>query len=210
MTTPPDLLVLHAVRLLGFGPAERVAARFDLDPGLVGELLEDHRAVGLVAWSAFGDSEGWSLTERGRVHGERRLAAELDASGRRDLVRRTHLDFLDLNARLLRAVTDWQTRPVAGDPLAANDHHDLRWDRRVLATLGELGSLLRPTMTPLVLALPRFEGYDERYAAALARSDAGQPRWVDGIGFDSCHTVWFQLHEDLIATLGLQRGHGPG
>lgn len=209
MRTPPDLLVLHGVRLLGHASVERVAARFELAPGPVGELLEDHRALGLVTWSAFGDSEGWSLTERGRLEDERRLAAELEASGRRDLARRTYLDFLDLNARLLRAVTDWQTRPVAGDPFAANDHHDLRWDRRVLATLGELGSLLRPTMTPLAQALPRFVGYDERYAAALVRAEAGSPHWVDGIGLDSCHTVWFQLHEDLIATLGIARGNEP-
>jgi len=31
-------------------------------------------------------------------------------------------------------------------------------------------------------------------------------RWVDAIGIDSCHTVWFQLHEDLLATLGIPRG----
>jgi hypothetical protein len=210
VTTPPGLLVLHGVRLTGFGSADRVAARFGLDPALVEELLEDHRALGLVTWTAFGDTEGWSLTDRGRLEGERRLAAELDATGRRDLVRRTHLDFLDLNARLLRAVTDWQTRPVVGDPFAANDHQDLRWDRRVLATLGELGSLLRPTLAPLSAALPRFTGYDDRYAAALARAEAGQSVWIDGIGIDSCHTVWFQLHEDLIATLGIARGHEPG
>lgn len=209
MTTPPDLLVLHGVRLLGFCSADRVAARFDLDPSLVEELLEDQRALGLVAWTAFGDTEGWSLTDRGRLEGERRLAEELDATGRRDLVRRTHLDFLDLNPRLLRAVTDWQTRAVAGDPFAANDHHDLRWDRRVLATLGELGSLLRPTMAPLAAALPRFAGYDDRYAAALSWAEAGEHAWVDGIGIDSCHSVWFQLHEDLIATLGIARGHEP-
>jgi len=23
---------------------------------------------------------------------------------------------------------------------------------------------------------------------------------------DSCHTVWMELHEDLLATLGLERG----
>jgi hypothetical protein len=23
---------------------------------------------------------------------------------------------------------------------------------------------------------------------------------------DSCHTVWFELHEDLLSTLGIRRG----
>ena len=35
---------------------------------------------------------------------------------------------------------------------------------------------------------------------------SGQNAWVDGVGVDSCHTVWMQLHEDLLATLGLDRG----
>jgi hypothetical protein len=42
---------------------------------------------------------------------------------------------------------------------------------------------------------------------------AGDRPWVDGSDRDSCHTVWFQLHEDLLATLGLRRGDeaaGPG
>ncbi len=40
----------------------------------------------------------------------------------------------------------------------------------------------------------------------MKRVAAGQSRWLDGLGIDSCHTVWMQLHEDLLASLGLQRG----
>lgn len=57
--------------------------------------------------------------------------------------------------------------------------------------------------------IDRFAGYETRYAAALERVDAGQLAWVDAPGIESCHTVWLQLHEDLIATLGLERGQ-PG
>ena len=34
---------------------------------------------------------------------------------------------------------------------------------------------------------------------------AGEHDWVDRTDIDSCHRVWFELHEDLIATLGLSR-----
>lgn len=206
MTTPWELLVLHAVRLLGFAPVDRVAARYALPADETEQLLEDHRALGLVEHSEFAGSAGWSLTARGRLEGEARLAAELDATARRDQVHRTYLDFLDLNARVLRAVTDWQTRPVAGDLLAANDHQDLRWDRRALATLDEAGARLLPLVAVLTGVLDRFAGYDERYAHALAEVEHGDRRWVDALEVDSCHTVWFQLHEDLLATLGIQRG----
>ncbi|WP_432478590.1 transcriptional regulator [Nocardioides sp. GXQ0305] len=208
-SSDPALLVLHAVRLLGFAPTAVVAERFDLDPAYAGELLEDHRALGWVTWSSFADATGWSLTERGRVEGEARLARELEATGRRDLVHRSYLEFLDLNARVLQAVTDWQTRPVAGDPLAANDHQDLRWDTRVLQRLADAGGGLAPIGGVLSGVLDRMAGYPERYESALARARAGEREWVDGLGRDSCHTVWFQLHEDLLATLGIPRGHEP-
>lgn len=206
----PELLVLHAVRLLGFAPTLAVAERFALGPALAEELLEDHRARGLVAWSSFADAAGWSLTECGRADGERRLAAELDATGRRDLVHRTYLDFLELNARVLQAVTDWQTRPAPGDPFAANDHQDLRWDARVLRRLEDVGADLVPVAVVLAGVLDRFAGYSDRYEHALGRARAGEREWVDALGRDSCHTVWFQLHEDLLATMGIARGAEPG
>lgn len=208
-TSSPDLLVLHGVRLLGFADTDRVASRFGLDPADAEEALEDARARGWVDRSSFGGHSGWSLLPRGRTENERVLAAELDATGRRDLVHRTYLDFLVLNGSMLRAVTDWQTRPVAGDPLSVNDHQDLRWDRRTLATLAELGTQLRPIATALADVLDRLGGYDERFAHALAEVSRGDRRWVDALDVDSCHTVWFQLHEDLLATLGIQRAAEP-
>ena len=54
--------------------------------------------------------------------------------------------------------------------------------------------------------LRRFDGYAERYSAALAKVGTGQRRWVDAPEVASCHTVWIQLHEDLLATLGIPRG----
>jgi hypothetical protein len=205
----PDLLVLHAVRLLGFSPTTAVAGRYGLAEDVVEELLEDHRASGLVTWTSLADSAGWSLTERGRTEDERRLAAELDGAGHRHVVHRTYLEFLDLNGRVLQAVTDWQTRPVGGDPFAANDHQDLRWDTRVLERLSAVGGELAPLAGTLAGCLDRLAGYSGRYEAALARARGGEREWVDGLGRDSCHTVWFQLHEDLLATLGIARGHEP-
>lgn len=48
------------------------------------------------------------------------------------------------------------------------------------------------------------EQADARFTAVLhhAADDSG---WVTGTDRDSAHRVWFELHEDLIATLGLTR-----
>jgi hypothetical protein len=205
----PRLLALHGVRLLGFAPTAAVAARFGLDRDEVAEHLEDFRAAGWVTWSEFAGTGGWALTARGREANERQLGEELAAAGARARVTAVHRAFLPLNARVMRAITDWQTRPSPGRPLASNDHTDWRWDERALRRLSSAGAALRPLCTSLTEALDRFHGYHDRYAAALAEVDRGRRSYVDATDVDSCHTVWFQLHEDLVATLGIPRGEEP-
>ncbi|TDO45152.1 hypothetical protein EV651_1304 [Kribbella sp. VKM Ac-2571] len=194
-------LVLHAIRLLGFADRKAIAQRFDLRD--VDNLLKDAEARGWATYSSFAGTSGWSLTEAGRAENERLLKAELTDV---DAIRKVYADFLLLNGMLQQACTDWQLRPVDGDPLAANDHSDAAWDAGVLHELkvidGALGSITRR----LTEVLPRFDGYDRRFAQALARATAGETAWVDRSDVDSCHRVWFELHEDLLATLNLHRG----
>ncbi|HET6653544.1 MAG TPA: transcriptional regulator [Nocardioides sp.] len=204
--SPAGLLVLHGVRLLGMADSAAVARRYSLDRDAVHEMLLDREAFGHVQHSAFADVSGWSLTERGRAEGERLLALELEDSGAREVVEQTHAGFAPLNGRFLEAITDWQIRPTSFDRMATNDHSDWAWDERVLKTLAGLARRLEPLGAELSGALARFAGYSERFSAALARVDRGERRWVDAPRIDSCHTVWFELHEDLISTLGLQRG----
>lgn len=202
----PELLSLHAVRLAGMAPTGAVAARFGLDPDGVAELLLDYEACGWVSYAQFAGTGGWSLTGSGRGEGERRLAAELAACGGAGVVADVHTTFVALNARFLDAVTRWQIRPVPGAPLAGNDHSDFRWDSAVLDALGTLGGDVARLCRQLSDVLVRFDGYDRRYASAMARVERGERRWVDAVGLDSAHAVWFELHEDLVATLGITRG----
>ncbi|MEV0612865.1 transcriptional regulator [Nonomuraea sp. NPDC050404] len=207
--SPPGLLVLHAVRVLGFADTPEVARRYGLDAALTEELLGDAEACGWTGSSAFAGTAGWSLTEAGRAENERQLAAELARVGGAEEVRGVYRTFLPLNALLLRACTDWQLRPTAGDRLAVNDHADPAWDAGVLHELACVDRALTPLADRLGSVLTRFRGYDTRFAAALARARAGENAWVDRTDVDSCHRVWFQLHEDLIATLGLDRNAEP-
>ena len=203
-------LALHGPRVLGFASAARVAARYRLDPDTVHELLLDHEARGWVQHSAFADLSGWSVTEAGRVEDERRLALELERADAGEAVAVVHREFLPLNDRFGEACTRWQVRPSRLHPMAANDHTDWAWDEQVRRRLTSLGAAFGQLSARLAARLERFDGYGERYAAALAHVDAGRPRWVDAPEVDSCHTVWVQLHEDLLATLGIPRGHDAG
>ena len=201
-----DLLVLHAVRLGGMADDRQVAHRYGLDPGTASELLLDLQAYGWVSRVDFAGTGGWTLTDTGRRRNEQQLAAELTAAGAAADVAAVHQDFLPSNARLLRATTDWQLRPSSSDPLARNRHDDPDWDARVIDDLTRVGDDLAQLEPRLTATLSRFAGYHARFTGALTRGRNGDPSWVARVREDSCHTVWMELHEDLMATLGLRRG----
>jgi hypothetical protein len=202
----PELLVLHGLRLKGVADVEAVAQRFALNLDLVQELLLDYEAFGWISRVSFADINGWALTGSGRAENERCLSVELDQTGARSEVVAAHDVFIALNSHFLTAVTNWQIRPDRADPLAANDHTDWRWDQSVVDDLQGCQIRLRPMCEQLAAALQRFTGYAERYSAALERVNRGERAWVAQPKIDSCHMVWMELHEDLLASLGLERG----
>ncbi|MFD6179363.1 MULTISPECIES: transcriptional regulator [unclassified Isoptericola] len=205
----PELLVLHAVRVRGAADDAAVAERAGLPADVARDLLLDLEAFGCVTWSEFAGTGAWSLTERGRAEGERRLAAELaaDPTGRADAVVRAALPAFDpLNSRLLQACTDWQLRPGDGGRLDVNDHRDAAWDARALDELAAVVAEVRPLLAGLATELDRFGGYAGRLDDALAAARAGDGSRVAGIGGASVHGVWMELHEDLLATAGVPRG----
>lgn len=206
--SPTELLVLHAVRLRGMADAPAVAARFGLDLDLAAELLGDFEAYGWVTRSDFAGAGGWSLTAAGKARNEQQLAAELAEADAGAVVLAVHRDFLPSNEILQQACTSWQLRPTPDDALAPNRHDDPAWDARVLDALGRIGGELQGLESRLTAVLRRFGGYSARFGDALARGRRGEVGWVTGVGLDSCHTVWMELHEDLLATLGLERGAG--
>ena len=65
---------------------------------------------------------------------------------------------------------------------------------------------IEPVLIALAGALWRFGRYPERLGNAMRRVQLGESEWFTKPLLDSYHTVWFELHEDLLATLGLQRG----
>lgn len=201
----PDLLVLHGVRVLGFADTAAIARRFDLDPVDADGLLLDAEAFGWVRHAGFASLRGWSLTTSGRARNEHQLRDELDRTDEADQVRGAYRTFLPLNTRLRQACTAWQLRPSPTDELAENDHSDPAWDGRVLDELSAVGDALVPVAGQLSAVLLRLGGYDARFDTALRRARDGDPGWVDRTDVDSCHRVWFELHEDLVATLGVDR-----
>lgn len=201
----PQLLVLHAVRVLGFADTDAIVARSQVPDGDAKEILREAKQCNWIEYSSFADLAGWSLTEAGKQENERQLAIEREIADPNGAIRGAYLYFRSLNAQLLSAVTDWQIHPTPTDSFATNDHSDREWDAQVLAELTELSTELPPLVSSLSRVLARFSGYDHRFSAALSKAKNGDARWVDKSDIDSCHRVWFQLHEDLVVTLGIDR-----
>ena len=64
---------------------------------------------------------------------------------------------------------------------------------------------MQPDLADLRDALDRFGGYGPRSRRPRPRCEAGDIDWFTKPLIDSYHTVWFELHEDLLATLGIER-----
>lgn len=200
--TSTDLLVLHTLRCIGFSGLAGVAKASGLPESDVESELIDLAVAGLVT-HASGDFGGWGLSEEGRAADAERIAEELTAAGARERVTAVFDQFLVLNPELLDLCTAWQTRTADGT-MTMNDHSDSAYDARVLDRFTEFHQRAEPLCAELSGVLLRFQRYPVRLADALARARAGSLEYVTD-STASYHTVWFQLHEDLLATLGLTR-----
>ena len=128
----------------------------------------------------------WLLTERARVDGVA-LTALYDK-------------FHPFNTEFKQLASTWQLRH--GEP---NDHADTAYDGQILEHLAALHTRFAPLVDHAAALAPRLSAYPMRLVAALARVQAGKHSFFLGPIIDSYHTVWFELHEDLIGLVGRSR-----
>jgi hypothetical protein len=145
------------------------------------------------------------LTARGRSVQEAWARVEAESETERSLDR-LYRQFLPMNAELLRISTDWQVRP--GN--VPNDHSDARYDWSVIDRLVALDERAGPIVTRAGYIVGRFAAYRGRLRSARRKVEEGDPAWLVSPRCDSYHTVWMQLHEDLLLALGIERGDEAG
>jgi hypothetical protein len=108
--------------------------------------------------------------------------------------------FTAVNGDFKQLANDWQMR---GDQ--PNDHSDASYDGEVLSRLPAIHQRVSPVVDAAAGLAPRLAVYGTRLTAALRRVDAGEHEWLLKPLIDSYHTVWFELHEELISLAGLSR-----
>ena len=199
----PELLISHTLRICGFVDTDVIADAAGFAADEVEATLRAMEERGHARYRE-GRMSGWMLTPDGRIAGEQLLAAELDAAGARATVQSGYAAFLELNHDMLGVCTAWQMREVGGEQ-QVNDHADADYDAGVVGRLAAIDAEVQPICAGLAGALDRFAGYDRRFAASLDKVRNGEVDWFTKPMIDSYHTIWFELHEDFLATLGLDR-----
>ncbi len=181
MPDPNDREVLHELRIRG------TAA----DDGEVADRLVD-------AGFAVRRREVLMLTPAGRAEAD--VAFRLEGESE-EAVLGAYERFLPLNRTLLQICTDWQLRPGH----VPNDHADKPYDWAVVDRLVALDEQTGPVVRGLGRRVSRFAQYRDRLRGARRRVQDDEHDWLLSPRIDSYHTVWMQLHEDLLLGLGLDR-----
>jgi hypothetical protein len=193
-------LVMHGLAVKKHATPEVVAGIVGLETDEVRKVL-----VNLVEAKRVAEASGkYLLTPAARMaldYDYSRLYADV----------RVHPDFKAgyegferLNGALKQLITDWQTLPVGGGRVP-NDHSNKDYDAKIIDRLGELHERAELVLKRLAGVVPRFQIYDEKLRAALGRSEDGAIQWVSDAKIESYHTLWFELHEDLLRLMGRER-----
>lgn len=170
-----DLAVLRTLALRGF----------------VENPSDDNLAAlqeqGLIVYT----KAGFMLTAEGRERHTELLAAA-DAESDIDGLRALYERFLPINREFKGRASRWQ-----------NASEDERFV--LLGEIAEHVDRVRAVLARMTELLPRFAGYSGRLGYARNRAEEGELDYVVSPRVESVHTIWMELHEDLLQTLGISR-----
>jgi hypothetical protein len=189
-----ELTLLQAVRLKGrVRPADLVAT-LDEEAAVVDATVKELTNAGLLTGGT-----AVRLSPEGRARltellTEERRGIDVDAFAR------TYDEFRDVNRDFKSLVTLWQLKD--GEP---NDHTDADYDAAVLGRLDGVHRSVLSILAEATKQLPRLDLYATKLSAALEKVQAGDTTLFTRPIVDSYHTVWFELHEELIGAAGLTR-----
>jgi len=193
-------LALHGVAIKKHAAAEAVAAAVGLTPARAAALLAEAAAGGRVVEA----QNAYALTPAGRMILDNQYSRFYDALREDEAFIAAYERFERVNVELKQVITDWQTLDVGGQKVR-NDHSNKDYDGKVLDRLGEVHERFEPVLAVLIRALPRLAVYRHKLERALEEAESGKLQWVSDAKLESYHTVWFEMHEDLLRVLGRVR-----
>ncbi len=193
-------LVMHGLAVKKHATPETVAGIMGLEVDgvqkVLAKLLEAKRVVEAQGKYLLTPPARMALdSEYSRLYGDLRVNAQFKAG---------YDGFERLNGILKQLITDWQTIAV-GRERVPNDHSNKDYDAKIIDRLGALHERAETVLNQLAGVLPRFRIYREKLHAALEKAEDGAIAWVSDAKTESYHTLWFELHEDLLRLMGCRR-----
>ena len=193
-------LALHGLAIKKHAGPAAIAGVVGLNELRVAELLQQATASGRSVEA----QGGYMLSPAGRMILDG-LYSKVYANEREDqAVLQAYARFERINTELKHLITDWQMVDV-GAQKVRNDHANQDYDARVLDRLGDLHDRFTPILTAMSQRVPRLGIYQRKLENALEQAEAGATQWVSDAKLESYHTVWFEMHEDLLRILGRER-----
>jgi DNA-binding PadR family transcriptional regulator len=191
--------LLMAMRVQGLASPERAAVAAGLDESTTLECLAVLEADELAKHRPGAKRSGYMLTPAGAE----RLGELLVDEGLRkcEVLRDCYERFTLLNERILKICSEWQLR----DDDVPNDHSDPSYDAAVIDRLSELHRRSAKCVAALGERASRYSPYSVRLDRCVERLCTGDHDAFTAVMAESYHTVWFELHQDLLLTLGLER-----
>jgi pyruvate,orthophosphate dikinase len=189
---------MRALSLLGFAAHDRVAVSLATSVGTVRGVVDK-----LPAHYVRHGPGGIAVAPQGRIWLQSKLNAERDRIDQAS-ANLVYQEFMGLDAGFKGLITDWQVR-VAGGRMVANDHTDTAYDDAVRFRLTAFHQETVELMPKICAFASRLEPFKMRFARAAAAVSAGDGSMIASPLKDSYHTVWFELHEELIHLSGRNR-----
>ena len=189
-----ELTVLQAVRLKGRVTEADLVATLGEDAADVAATLAQLTATGLLV-----EGKTFRISAEGRERLNALLANERSGVDQNALAE-TYGDFRVVNNEFKALVSDWQIKD--GQP---NSHDDAEYDAAILNRLDNLHQQVLPIAAAITTLLPRLSAYAAKLNSAVDKVKAGDTTWFTRPIMDSYHTVWLELHEELIGASGLSR-----
>lgn len=205
MSADTELLALHGLAVKKAGSPAAVAAVLGAEEADVEAALEAAVASGHAA----GAKGTFMVAPAGREWLDEQYPVVYAEFRENPAATETYERFERINRELLSLFTDWQMIPSAGGERIPNDHSDSDYDAEIVDRLGAQHERAEKVLDRFAGLDPRLGVHKQRLDEAYDKVLAGETDWVSGARIDSYHTVWFELHEDLLRMLGREREEAP-
>jgi pyruvate,orthophosphate dikinase len=190
--------VTRALALLGFASIDRLAVALMTSADVVRGVVD-----GLPSGHVNATPRGLQVAPPGRQWLQTQLDMErggIDAAAAARLYRQ----FMTHDECFKRLVASWQMRTVDGREVL-NDHADAAYDAAVRERLCAFHHEARPVLDEICALVARLKPFALRFARAANAVTAGEGAMIASPLKDSYHTVWFELHEELMHLSGRTR-----